>query len=47
LWGENKKIRELTGFAPQVSIEQGLQRTIDWFVKPENLAKYKAGVYNV
>jgi nucleoside-diphosphate-sugar epimerase len=47
LWGENKKIRELTGFAPQVSIEQGLQRTIDWFVRPENLAKYKAGVYNV
>jgi nucleoside-diphosphate-sugar epimerase len=47
LWGENKKIRDLTGFAPQVSIEQGLQHTIDWFVKPENLAKYKAGVYNV
>jgi NAD dependent epimerase/dehydratase len=47
LWGENKKIRELTGFAPQVPIEQGLQRTIDWFVRPENLVKYKAGVYNV
>jgi nucleoside-diphosphate-sugar epimerase len=47
LWGDNKKIQELTGFAPLVSIEQGLQRTIDWFVKPENLAKYKAGVYNV
>lgn len=47
LWGENKKIRELTGFTPQVSLEQGLQRTIEWFVQPENLAKYKAGIYNV
>lgn len=47
LWGDNQKIRELTGFAPQVSIAEGLQRTIDWFTKPENLVKYKAGIYNV
>lgn len=47
LWGDNQKMRELTGFAPQVSIAEGLQRTIDWFTKPENLAKYKAGIYNV
>ncbi|MCL4556066.1 MAG: NAD-dependent 4,6-dehydratase LegB [Gammaproteobacteria bacterium] len=47
LWGDNQKIRELTGFAPHVSIAEGLQRTIDWFTQPANLVKYKAGIYNV
>jgi NAD dependent epimerase/dehydratase len=47
LWGENKKIRQLTGFEPQISIAEGLQRTIDWFTQPANLAKYKAGIYNI
>ena len=47
LWGENKKIRELTGFKPDYSIEKGLQETIEWFTKPENLAKYKANIYNI
>jgi NAD dependent epimerase/dehydratase len=47
LWGDNKKIRNLTGFEPQYNIRQGLKETIDWFTKPENLAKYKADIYNV
>lgn len=47
LWGDNQKIRQLTGFAPQVDIRSGLKRTIDWFVQPANLAKYKTGLYNV
>lgn len=47
LWGENKKIRELTGFKPEYSIEKGLAETINWFTKPENLAKYKQNIYNV
>ncbi len=27
--------------------KQGLQKTIDWFVKPENLARYKTDTYNI
>lgn len=47
LWCDNTRIRELTGFEPETGIRAGLQKTIDWFVKPENLAKYKTGIYNV
>lgn len=47
LWCDNGEIRRLTGFEPKFSIEEGLKRTIDWFTKPANLAKYKAGLYNV
>lgn len=47
LWGDNTKIKGLTGFEPAYSIEKGLTETIEWFVKPENLAKYKAGIYNL
>lgn len=47
LWCDNAKIREMTGFTPKFDIRAGLQATIDWFVQPGNLAKYKAGIYNV
>jgi NAD dependent epimerase/dehydratase len=47
LWCDNSKIRELTGFAPEYDLRQGLQETIDWFLEPANLAKYKMGIYNV
>ncbi|MEJ5864136.1 NAD-dependent 4,6-dehydratase LegB [Pseudomonas farsensis] len=47
LWCDNTKINTLTGFQPAYDIEKGLQHTIDWFTRPENLAKYKADIYNV
>lgn len=47
LWCDNTKIRELTGFEPKYSIREGLEKTVEWFTKPENLAKYKPGLYNV
>lgn len=47
LWCDNTKIRELTGFEPSFSIREGLQATIEWFTRPENLAKYKSDIYNV
>lgn len=47
LWGENKKIRELTGFKPDYDLEKGLKETIAWFTKHDNLRNYKAGIYNV
>lgn len=47
LWCDNSEIQKLTDFKPKHSIEQGLQATIDWFVEPNNLAKYKHDIYNV
>lgn len=46
LWCDNTRIRDLTGFEPKVSLEDGLRRTISWFTQPSNLAKYKAHIYN-
>lgn len=47
LWCDNTKIRHLTGFEPRFSISEGLQKTIEWFTSSDNLAKYKADIYNV
>lgn len=47
LWCDNTKIHSLTGFEPEFSIDDGLKKTIEWFVDEKNLAKYKADLYNV
>ncbi len=47
LWCDNSKIERLTGFKPQTSIKEGLQRTIDWITQPDNLKNYKSKIYNV
>lgn len=47
LWCDNTKIKALTGYEPAYSIRDGLKATVDWFVQPKNLAKYKADIYNI
>lgn len=47
LWGDNSKIKQLTGFEPEYSLEEGLRETIEWFTDPNNLSRYKADRYNV
>jgi NAD dependent epimerase/dehydratase len=47
LWCDNTRIRALTGYVPQVSLREGLSRTIEWFGKVENLRRYKADIYNL
>ncbi|MCF8026064.1 MAG: GDP-mannose 4,6-dehydratase, partial [Desulfobacteraceae bacterium] len=47
LWCDNTKIHNLTGFKPEYTLSQGLEHTIDWFTKPENLRRYKTDIYNV
>jgi len=47
LWGDNTKIKKLTGFEPDYSIEKGLSKTIEWYTDPKNLAKFKADIYNL
>lgn len=46
LCGDNSLITSLTDWRPKFTLEEGLQQTIDWFTKPENLAKYKTEIYN-
>lgn len=47
LWCDNTKLKTLTGFEPQYSLEQGLKETIEWFADPKNLKLYKWDRYNV
>ncbi len=47
LLGDNSLISSMTDWHPQFTLEQGLQKTIDWFTIPDNLKKYKSGIYNV
>lgn len=45
LLGSNEKIKRLTGWAPQFTLEEGLAQTIEFF--RDNLDKYKTGIYNI
>ena len=47
LFGDNSKIKQLTSWRPKYTIEKGLEKTIEWFSNPKNLAKYKAWIYNI
>ena len=44
---DNTLIKKLTGFTPSHTLEQGLYDTIEWLKEPNNLARYKADLYNV
>lgn len=45
LLGSNEKIKRLTDWNPEYSLEQGIEETIFWV--RENLSYYKADVYNI
>jgi len=51
LWASNSKARDLLGWTPQYGgldgFQRGLVETAKWFTKAENLASYKADIYNV
>ncbi|WP_413287816.1 NAD-dependent 4,6-dehydratase LegB [Bdellovibrio sp. HCB337] len=47
LWCDNTLIKKLTGYEPQVTFEEGLKQTVEWFSEPKNIAKYKTDIYNV
>lgn len=46
LCGDNSLITSLTSWCPQHTLEQGLQKTIDWFTRPGTLDRYKPDIYN-
>ncbi len=47
LLGSNEKLKKLTGWTPQYSLEEGLKETIEWFKNPQNLKFYKYDIYNI
>jgi len=47
LLGSNQKIKELTAWTPNFTLEQGLLQTIEWFSDKNNLSRYKSDIYNV
>jgi NAD dependent epimerase/dehydratase len=42
-----RKLRDASGFRPEVGLREGLNRTIEWFRDPTNLRRYKDRLYNV
>ncbi|MEZ4825567.1 MAG: SDR family NAD(P)-dependent oxidoreductase [Bacteroidia bacterium] len=40
LLGSAARLRQITGWSPQTSLEEGLRQTIDWYAQPENLAYF-------
>lgn len=47
LWCDNSRLKALTAYVPEHSIEQGLEKTILWFSNPDHLKNYKTNLYNV
>lgn len=45
LVSDNTKAKEMLGWQPQVSLKEGLQRTIDWI--RENITRFEPGKYQV
>ncbi len=44
---DNSLIKSLCGYSPEVTLEEGLRKTISWFTDEANLNKYKSDIYNV
>ncbi len=46
LCGDSSELRKLTGWAPKVTLEEGLRKTADWFTSGDHLKQYKSDIYN-
>jgi NAD dependent epimerase/dehydratase len=44
---DNRKLRDASGFEPEIGLRDGLTRTVRWFADERNLQRYKRGLYNV
>jgi NAD dependent epimerase/dehydratase len=42
---DSTALRQTTGWQPAHSLEKGLRQTIDWFLDPANLARYRTSAY--
>lgn len=46
LAGDNRLITSLTAWKPRFTLDEGLEKTIKWFLNKENIKRYKADIYN-
>jgi NAD dependent epimerase/dehydratase len=44
---DGQKLRDACGFQPEVSLREGLEKTVSWFGSSNNLRRYKESLYNV
>ena len=51
LWASNSKAQQLLGWSPRFGgvegLHKGLEQTISWFNKSENLSQYRTNIYNL
>lgn len=51
LWASNAKAKQLLGWEPKYSgkegFRKGLEKTIEWFLNPQNQSRYKSDIYNI
>lgn len=47
LYSNSTLIRKITGYKQSYDLKSGLQKTIDWFTRDNNLKNYKPNIYNV
>jgi NAD dependent epimerase/dehydratase len=47
LFGSNEKLKSFTDWRQEYTLEEGLNQTIEWISKKENLQQYKSDIYNV
>ena len=47
LLADSTKIQKLCDYKPKVTLKEGLSKTIEWFSNPNNLSRYRSGIYNV
>jgi NAD dependent epimerase/dehydratase len=47
LFGSNEKLKSFTDWSQKYTLVEGLNETIEWFSKKENLQQYKSDIYNV
>lgn len=45
LWADNSKLKELTGWSPKYTIDDGLRETVEWI--KNNMKYFKTDIYNV
>lgn len=47
LLGSNKKIKKLTNWKADFTLDEGLKETVEWFKDSDNLKSYKTDIYNI
>jgi NAD dependent epimerase/dehydratase len=47
LVSDSSRLRALTGWAPEHTLDSGLEETIAWFTLPENLARYRPEMFTL